>query len=281
MALSYSPGSLNVLAVSRWWLTLIFAGWAWILVVLVLTFWKVWEIPSRLPEINEIATTHLFLFPVSLLLFLSLSWIRQRRDEKAGSPPIQSFPRWRATLLIWLLIILHPVSCGLYPAIFNLDSRTVQEIALAVGDMSVGMPRAEVQTRIIALNSRLPIPMGADLPEHDLRVRQVAQYLSTQDPTVRERLWPDILRATLVFIPMAPRGSPPDLDGMEQLFRRRLRGASDIGIDTIRIEYGSAWTVVRIVYTSNRQLTEVRGPCTIHLIIPAPPEMSFPYPCPR
>jgi hypothetical protein len=270
-----------MLAVSRWWATLIFAGWAWILVVLVVTFWKAWEIPFQLPEINEVATTHLFLFPVSLVLFLSLSWIRQRRDEKAGSPPIQSFPRWRATLPIWLLIILHPISCGLYPAIFNLDSRTVQEIVLAVGDMSVGMPRAEVQRRIIALNSSLPVPIGADLSEHDFRVRQVAQYLSTQDPVIRERLWPDISRATLVFLPMASSGSAPDLEQTEQHFRRRLRGASDIGIDTIRIEYGPAWTVVKIVYTSNRQLTEVRGPCTIHLIIPAPPEVSFPYPCPR
>jgi hypothetical protein len=37
--------------------------------------------------------------------------------------------------------------------------------------------------------------------------------------------------------------------------------------------------VEEIVYTSNRQLTEVRGPCTVHLVVPSPPETSFPYPC--
>src|SRR5207247_120263 len=152
------------------------------------TFWRAWEIPARLPEINEIATAHLFFFPVSLLLFLLLSWIRQRRDE-SGNRTYQSFPRWRATLVIWLLVFLHPVSCGLYPALFNLDTRTVQEITRTVGQMSPGMPRAEAEKRILALNATLPIPMGADGTEHRLRERQVAQYLSSQEPGERERLW--------------------------------------------------------------------------------------------
>lgn len=267
--------------ISRWWPTLIFAGWAWIAVVVTLTFWRAWEIPGRLPEINEIATAHLFFFPVSLLLFLSLSWIRQRRDESQTNPAMRSFPRWRATSVIWLLVFLHPVSCGLYPALFNLDTRTVQEISRAVGQMSMGMSRAEVEKRILALNATLPLPMGANETEHHLHERQVAQYLLSQDRLERERLWPEISRATLVFVPVASTEASPPLQETEQLFRRRLRKSSDIGTDKILIRYEPTGTVTEIVYSSNRQLTEVRGPCTIHLTVPAPSETSFPYPCPQ
>ena len=42
--------------VVRWGPTLILAAWAWIAVVLGVTFWRVWDIPKRLPEINAIAT---------------------------------------------------------------------------------------------------------------------------------------------------------------------------------------------------------------------------------
>ena len=49
------------------------AAWAWILFVTVLSFWGAWDIPARLPDINEVATTHLFLAPVSLILFMLLS----------------------------------------------------------------------------------------------------------------------------------------------------------------------------------------------------------------
>jgi hypothetical protein len=264
--------------VVRWGPTLILAAWAWIAVVLGVTFWRVWDIPKRLPEINAIATAHLFLVPVSLLLFFALSWIRRQRDEAEGSQTL--FPRWRSTLAIWLLAFLHPVSCGLYPSVFNLDSRTTNEITSAVSKMQAGMSRAEVERQIVALNTGLPIAMETNRAEHEAHARAVARYLSTPDPEERQRLWSDISRAILVFVPREPNGKPSSSGSREELYERRIRASSDIGVDRIKVRYGTADKVEEIIYSSNRQLTEVRGACTIHVIVPAPPETSFPYPCP-
>jgi hypothetical protein len=269
--------------VSRWGPTLIIASWVWIGLVLALTFWRVWDIPKRLPEINAIATEHLFLVPVSLVLFLTLSWIRQQGDASGGR--LHTFPRWSATIGIWVLAFLHPVSCGLYPAAFNLDSRTVDEVTRAVSRMHAGMSRADVEQKIVALNADLPVPMETSLAEHEAHARAVARYLSmnggTNNAGERERLWPEISRATLVFVPWGPDGKPPSADARGQLFQRRIRASSDIGLDKIKVRYGADDKVEEIIYSSNRQLTEVRAPCTIHMIVPAPPEASFPYPCPR
>src|SRR5713101_7863981 len=125
------------------------AAWVWALMVVVVTFWRAWDIPARLPDINDVATTLLFLFPVSLVLFILLSWIRQYSDDEQAHPGPRPFVRWRATLGIWVLLFLHPVSCGLYPAAFDIDDRTVEEISRAVGAMRAGMSRAAVEKRII------------------------------------------------------------------------------------------------------------------------------------
>ncbi|TLY45862.1 MAG: hypothetical protein E6K59_02690 [Nitrospirae bacterium] len=261
---------------------LIPAAWGWAFLVAVLTFWRAWDIPARLPDINEVATTHLFLFPVSMALFFLLSWLRQYYDDEPSPPDPRPFVRWRATLGIWTLALLHPVSCALYPAVFNLDDRTVDEISRAVGAMRVGMPRDEIEQRIIELNATLPISMQTAGQQHRVRQEEVARYLLEKDPAVRRRLWPDLARATLVFIPWgAKAGVEPDPTAREQLFLRRTRASSDIGVDKIRVRYTPAFTVDEIVYSSNRQLTMEREPCTVHLKVPAPPEASFPYPCTR
>ena len=265
--------------VSRWGPALIIASWAWIGLVVALTFWRVWDIPKRLPEINEIATEHLFLVPVSLVLFFTLSWIRQQRDVSDGGS--HTFPRWGATIAIWLMAFLHPVSCGLYPAAFNLDTRTVEEITRGVSKMHAGMSRADVEQEIVVLNADLPIAMETPSTEHEAHARAVARYLSTDNAEERQRLWPDISRAILVFVPWGPDGKSPSPGERGQLFQRRLRASSDIGLDKIKVRYGAGDKVEEIIYSSNRQLTEVRAPCTIHMIVPAPPETSFPYPCPR
>ena len=260
---------------------LIYTGWGWILLVSALTFWGGWEIPARMPEINEIATAHLFLFPITLLLFLSLSWIRKLHDEAAANSGPRSFARWRATLGIWLLVFLHPVSCGLYPAVFNLDTRTVEEIGRAVAAMRVGMPRGDVEKLILALNATLPVSMGTDPEQHRRHQGEVSQYLAEKDPAVRRQLWPVISRATLVFVPWGLKPpAEPDREAREQMFQRRMRATSDIGVDRIKVRYGPSFTVEEIVYSSNRQLTMERQPCTVHIIVPALPETSFPYPCP-
>ncbi len=257
------------------------AAWGWVLLVAVLTFWGIWDIPARMPDIDEVATTHLILVPVSFILFLLLSWLRKHYDDEAHPGP-RPFARWRATLGIWLLVFLHPVSCGLYPAAFNLDDRTVDEISRAVGAMHAGMPRAETERRIIELNATLPISMQTDREQHRVRQEEVARYLFEKDAVVRRRLWPAIARATLVFVPwMAKPGEEPDPTAREQVFLRRTRMSSDIGVDKIRARYTPAFTVDEIVYSSNRQLTAEREPCTVHIKVPAPPEASFPYPCPK
>jgi len=258
------------------------AAWGWALLVAVLTFWRAWDIPARLPDINDVATTHLFLFPVSLVLFILLSWIRQYSDDEQAHPGPRPFVRWRATLGIWVLLFLHPVSCGLYPAAFDIDDRTVEEISRAVGAMRAGMSRVDVEKRIIEMNAVLPISMRTDREQHQRRQEEVARYLLEKDPAVRRQIWPDLARATLVFIPWGAKpGEEPDPTAREQVFLRRTRASSDIGVDTLRVRYTSAFTVDEIVYSSNRQLTMEREPCTVHLIIPAPPEVSFPYPCAR
>ena len=261
--------------------TLSLAALAWVLLVAAVSFWRAWEIPSRLPEINELATKHLFLVPISFLLFITLSWLRLRQDqelEPSGSG--SRFVRWRATLALWLLVFLHPVSCWVYPAVFNLDNRTLDEITRAVGTMRVGMPRTEVEKQILTLNATLPISMGADREQHRRAQQEVLEYLQTKDPALRSKLWPGLSRATLVFVPWGNKpGEEPDVEGREHVFQRRLRASSDIGTDRIRILYGPSFTLEKVIYSSNRQLTEVRGPCTIHLIVPAPPATSFPYPC--
>ena len=264
--------------VVRWGPALILAAWAWIAVVLSVTFWRVWDIPKRLPEINAIATEHLFLVPVSLFLFFVLSWIRQQRDEAEVSR--STFPRWRATLGIWLLAFLHPVSCGLYPSVFNLDSRTMNEITSAVSKMQAGMSRTEVERQIVALNAELPISMETNWVEHEAHARAVARYLSTPDPEERQRIWSNLSRAILVFVPRGPDGKPFSPGSREELYERRIRASSDIGVDRIKVRYGTGDKVEEIIYSSNRQLTEVRGACTIHVVVPAPPDTSFPYPCP-
>ncbi len=258
------------------------AAWGWALLVVVVTFWRAWDIPARLPDINDVATTHLFLFPVSLVLFFLLSWIRQYYDDEQAHPGPRPFVRWRATLGIWVLLFLHPVSCGLYPAVFNIDDRTVEEISRAVGTMHVGMSRDEVEKRLIELNTTLPISMQTDREHHRRRQEEVARYLLEKDPAVRRQIWPDLARATLVFIPWGTKlNDEPDPTAHEQVFLRRTRASSDIGVDKILVRYTPAFTVDEIVYSSNRQLTMEREPCTVHLKVPAPPATNFPYPCPR
>ncbi len=257
-------------------------AWGWALLVVAVTFWRAWDIPARLPDINDVATAHLFLFPISLVLFILLSWLRQYYDDEQAHPGPRPFVRWRATLGIWVLLFLHPVSCGLYPAVFNIDDRTVEEISLAVGTMHVGMSRDEVEQRLIELNTTLPISMRTDREQHRRWQEELARYLSEKDPAVRRRIWPDLARATLVFIPWGAKlNDEPDPTAHEQVFLRRTRGSSDIGVDKLRVRYTPAFAVEEIVYSSNRQLTMEREPCTIHLKVPAPPGTSFPYPCPR
>jgi len=258
------------------------AAWGWALLVVVVTFWGAWNIPARLPDINDVATIHLFFFPVSLVLFFLLGWIRQYYDDEQTHPGPRPFVRWRATLGIWVLLFLHPVSCGLYPAVFNIDDRTVDGISRAVGTMRVGMSRDEVQKRIIELNTTLPISMRTDWEQHRRWQEELARYLLEKDPAVRRRIWPDLARATLVFIPWGTKpGQEPDPTAHEQVFLRRTRASSDIGVDKLRVRYTPAFTVDEIVYSSNRQLTMEREPCTVHLKVPAPPATNFPYPCPR
>jgi len=261
---------------------LIPAVWGWVLLVAAVTLWRAWDIPARLPDINDVATTHLFLFPVSLVLFLLLSWLRQYYDDEQAHSGPRPFVRWRATLGIWALALLHPVSCGLYPAAFDIDDRTVEEISRSVGMMHVGMSHAEVEKRIIEMNAVLPISMRTDLKQHRRWQEEVARYLLEKDPAVRRPIWPDLARATLVFIPWGAKpGEEPDPTAREQVFLRRTRASSDIGVDNLRVRYTPGFNVDVIVYSSNRQLTMEREPCTVHLIVPAPPATNFPYPCPR
>jgi hypothetical protein len=260
---------------------LIGAAWGWVFLVGLLTFWGAWEIPARMPDINEVATTHLFLFPVSLVLFLALSWLRKSHDDAEANPWFQSVSRWRATVGVWVLLLLHPVSCGLYPAVFNLDTRTVEDIRREVAKLQVGAPRADVEKLIGTLNATLPVSMGTDLVQHRVRQAEVVRYLTERDPATRKALWPRLSRATFVFMPWGLKpGEEPDLAGREQVFLRRSRATSDIGVDKIKVRYGRGFVMEEMVYSSNRQLTENRGTCTIHLTVPAPPEASFPYPCP-
>jgi len=98
----------------------------------------------------------LFLVPISFLLFFTLSWIRKQQDETDGRG--NTFPRWRATIALWLLAFLHPVSCGLYPAVFDLDSITLEQITRSVAGMHPGMSRSEVEREIAVLTAKLPIP---------------------------------------------------------------------------------------------------------------------------
>ena len=257
------------------------AAWAWILLVGVLSFWGAWDIPSRLPDINETATTHLFLAPISLILFLLVSWIRKHYDDEGTHPGPRPFTRWRATLGIWLLAFLHPVSCGLYPTAFNLDTRTVEAISRAVNAMQVGMTRDEMEKRIVALNAALPISMQMDQERHRRDQQYVARYLTAQDPAARRQLWPALSSATFVFIPWGTKlGEEPDRNAREQVFLRRMRVSSNIGVDRIQIRYGPAFGVEEVVYSSNRQLLMESQPCTIHAVIPVPPDAEFPYPCP-
>jgi hypothetical protein len=258
------------------------AAWGWTLLVVVVTFWRVWDIPARLPDINDVATTHLFLFPISLVLFILLSWLRQYYDDEQAHPGPRPFVRWRVTLGIWVLLFLHPVSCGLYPAVFNIDDRTVEEISRAVGTMHVGMSRDEVEQRLIELNTTLPISMRTDREQHRRWQEELARFLSEKDPAVRRRIWPDLARATLVFIPWGAKlNDEPDPTAHEQVFLRRTRASSDIGVDKLLVRYTPAFTVDEIVYLSNRQLTMEREPCTVHLKVPAPFATNFPYPCPH
>jgi hypothetical protein len=258
------------------------AAWGWALLVVAVTFWGAWDIPARLPDINAVATTHLFFFPVSLVLFFLLSWIRRYYDDEQTQLSPRPFVRWRATLGLWTLALLHPVSCALYPAAFNLDDRIVDEISRAVSTMHVGMSRAEVEKRIIEMNAGLPISMQTDREQHRRWQEEVARYLLEKNPAVRRRIWPDLARATLVLIPWGAKpGEEPDPAAREQVFLRRTRATSDIGVDKIRVHYTPVFTVDEIVYSSNRQLTMEREPCTVHLKVPAPPDTNFPYPCPR
>ncbi len=254
-------------------------AWAWVALVAAVTFWRVWDIPARLPEINEIATTHLFLVPVSFVLFFALSWVRHAFDVKdAESRP---FPRWAATIGIWALALLHPVSCALYPASFNLDTRTVDAISKAVSAVPVGLPRAAVEKRIVDLNASLPISMQSDAGEQRRHQEAVARYFAEASPAARSEIWRSVSKSPLVFIPWGVEsGGEPDRGARDQAFIRRLRPSSDIGVDRIRVRYGPRDTVEEIVYTSNRQLTMEREPCTVHMMVPAAPETSFPFPCP-
>ncbi len=264
---------------ARWGSLLILAAWAWILLVLAITFRRAIDLPRRLPDVNAVATEHLFLFPVSFLLFFALSWIRKQQDEAEGRG--NTFPRWRATIAIWLLAFLHPVSCGLYPAVFNLDNRTLEQITRSVAGMHSGMSRSEVEREITVLNAELPLPMGTDQAEHEAQSRAVDRYLSSHDAEERARLWTQISRAILVFVPWGPDGTAPDPGEASQFFQRRTRASSDMGQDRIKVRYGPGDRVEEIIYSSNRQLTEARGACTIQLIVPAPAESSFPIPCPK
>lgn len=260
---------------------LVEAVWAWALLVCAITFWRVREIPSRMPDINEVATTHLFLFPISLILFFGLSWLRKRQDDPDADPGFRSFARWRATVGLWVLLVLHPLSCGLYPAVLNLDSTTVEDISAEVSKLRVGASRAEVEQLIQTLNRTLPVSMGTDLAQYRAHQAEVAHYMAEHDPTLRRELWPHLSRANFVFIPWGLKaGEEPDPAGREQLFLRRSRATSDIGVDKIRVRYGPDSRMQDLGYSSNRQLTENRGTCTVHLTVPAPPEASFPYPCP-
>jgi PII-like signaling protein len=258
------------------WASLGIAGaGVWVAVVLVITFWRAWDIPTRLPDINQVATIHLFLFPVSLLIFFTLSWIRQQQNQQ----DVVSAP-WRLTVILWVLVLLHPVSCGLYPALFNLDQRTVEGITTVMGTIQVGMPRDQVEQKILELNRALPVSMGVDDTQHDANVDAMAQYLTTTDPEQRYRLRLKMVHATLVFVPTEKGDQAAPTNPRQEVFQRRVRRSSDIGVDRIEIRYGTGDRLEQLVYSSNRQLTEVRAPCTIHFIVPAPPETSFPYPCP-
>jgi hypothetical protein len=265
----------NLRVESRWPSLVIAGAGLWVAVVLAITFWRAWDIPQRLPDINDVATMHLFLFPVSLLVFLTLSWVRQQHNQSGAD-----HARWRVTLLLWLLVFLHPVSCTLYPAVFNLDRQAVEGITTVVRTMQVGMPRDQVERKIIDLNQSLPVSMSIDDTQHEAEVKEVAQYLSTSDPEQRQRLRSKIVRATLVFVPVEKAGQSAENNPREQVFQRRLRRSSDIGVDRIEVRYGPTDRLEQIIYSSNRQLTEVRAPCTIHFIVPAPPDTAFPYPCP-
>jgi hypothetical protein len=264
--------------VYRWGGAVIIGAWTWIALVLAVTFWRVWEIPKRLPEINEIATAHLFLFPLSLILFLTLSWVRQQGDLVPEGRR-RSYPRWQATLALVLLAFLHPVSCVLYPAVFNLDTRTVDAVAAAVRHMQVGMPRYDVHRGIVALNNGLPISMGTNASDHQKHQKQVEAYLTASDAD-RQRLWAELSRATLVFVPVGIDRKPPAREAREEVFQRTVRTSSDIGADRLTLRYGPTGRLEEVIYSSNRQLTEVTAPCTIHIIVPASPDTSFPYPCP-
>jgi len=256
------------------------ASWAWILLVAALSFWGSWEIPTRLPDINDVATTHLFLAPVSLFLFLIVSWLRKRDDDDEGAPSARPFVRRYATLGLWVLAGLHPISCGLYPALFDLDARTVEAVTRAVGTISVGMPRAEVDARLVAMNATLPISMTMDRSRHQQLQDQAARLITEQDATSNRQVWRELSQAPFVFIPWGVKpGEEPDRNARDQVFLRRTRATSDIGVDRIVIRYGPAFMVEEMVYSSNRQLTMERTTCTVHLIVPSSPETSFPYPC--
>jgi hypothetical protein len=210
-----------------------------------------------------------------------LSWLRKHYDEEDAPPGPRPFPRWGATAGIWVLVFLHPVSCGLYPAAFNLDDRTVEAVTRAVSAMPVGLPRADVERRIVELNASLPISMATDRERHRRLQDDAARYLSEKDAAVRRSLWLELSRATLVFVPWSGKlKEEPDRTAREQVFLRRTRMTSDIGEDKIRVRYGPAWAVEEIIYSSNRQLTMEGKPCTVHLVVPTPPEAAFPYPCP-
>ena len=134
----------------------------------------------------------------------------------------------------------------------------------------------------IELNTTLPISMGTAREQHRKWQEEVARYLLEKAPAVRRQLGPDLPRATLVFIPWGAKlNEEPDPTAREQVFVRRTRASSDIGVDKLRVRYTPTFTVDEIVYSSNRQLTMAREPCTVHLKIPTPPATNFPYPCPR
>ena len=123
--------------------------------------------------------------------------------------------------------------------------------------------------------------MATDRTGHQQLQEQVARLMAETDPAVQRQRWSELSQATLVFIPWGVKpGEEPDRNARDQVFLRRTRATSDIGVDRIRVRYGPAWTVEEIVYSSNRQMTMEREPCTIHQIVPSPPEASFPYPCP-
>jgi len=49
-------------------------------------FWGAWDIPARMPDINEVATAHLFLAPVSLILFFVLREEQMSRESSSSQP---------------------------------------------------------------------------------------------------------------------------------------------------------------------------------------------------